>query len=45
MISALGELHCNTFQLTGYMLLSETKKNICCFMRATHAINNTDKFF
>jgi len=32
-----------TFQLTGYMLLSQMKKYICCFMGVTYAINNIYK--
>jgi len=32
-----------TFQLTGYATESNENKYICCFMRATHAINNIYK--
>jgi len=30
-------------QLTGYATESHEKKYVCCFMRATHAINNIYK--
>jgi len=32
-----------TFQLTGYATESNEKKYICCFIRATHVINNIFK--
>jgi len=35
--------NCKSFQLTGYATESNEKKYICCFMRATHAINNIYK--